>query len=280
MNRLAARPAPTCCSTPTTRSTGGHGARRRWPRRRRSNRPILLSIGYAACHWCHVMAHESFESPEVAAVMNELFVNIKVDREERPDVDAIYMQALQVLGEHGRLAAHHVLHAGRRAVLGRHLLPDPARYGRPGFLDVLQRRGAGLPRQAAGGRDQPRRAARRPCSARRPTRPSSSAATAPPFPLDLLDQIAERLAEAVRSGLGRLRPGAEVPLALRLRAAVARLAAPVASQTRCATRSRSRSTACARAASTITSAAASRATRPTTSGWCRISRRCSTTTPS
>ena len=61
---------------------------------RRSNRPILLSVGYAACHWCHVMAHESFESEDVAALMNELFVNIKVDREERPDVDAIYMQAL------------------------------------------------------------------------------------------------------------------------------------------------------------------------------------------
>jgi uncharacterized protein YyaL (SSP411 family) len=68
---------------------------------KRSNRPILLSVGYAACHWCHVMAHESFETPEVAAVMNELFVNIKVDREERPDVDAIYMQALHLLGEHG-----------------------------------------------------------------------------------------------------------------------------------------------------------------------------------
>ncbi|MCX7365679.1 MAG: thioredoxin domain-containing protein, partial [Alphaproteobacteria bacterium] len=67
----------------------------------RTNRPILLSVGYAACHWCHVMAHESFESPEVAAVMNELFVNIKVDREERPDVDALYMQALQIMGEQG-----------------------------------------------------------------------------------------------------------------------------------------------------------------------------------
>ena len=68
---------------------------------RRTNRPILLSVGYAACHWCHVMAHESFESPEVAAAMNELFVNIKVDREERPDVDSIYMQALQIMGDQG-----------------------------------------------------------------------------------------------------------------------------------------------------------------------------------
>src|SRR5437870_9117545 len=67
----------------------------------RTNRPILLSVGYAACHWCHVMAHESFESPEVARVMNELFVNIKVDREERPDVDAVYMDAVVGLTGHG-----------------------------------------------------------------------------------------------------------------------------------------------------------------------------------
>ena len=65
------------------------------------NRPVLLSVGYAACHWCHVMAHESFEDQATAALMNELFVNIKVDREERPDVDHVYMTALQALGERG-----------------------------------------------------------------------------------------------------------------------------------------------------------------------------------
>src|SRR5262245_42366019 len=64
----------------------------------RTNRPILLSVGYAACHWCHVMAHESFEDADTAAVMNELFINIKVDREERPDIDQIYMAALHHLG--------------------------------------------------------------------------------------------------------------------------------------------------------------------------------------
>src|SRR3954467_3711249 len=64
---------------------------------RAEDRPILLSIGYAACHWCHVMAHESFEDPGVAVVMNELFVNVKVDREERPDVDSLYMDAVVVL---------------------------------------------------------------------------------------------------------------------------------------------------------------------------------------
>src|SRR6202022_3887161 len=61
----------------------------------RDDKPILLSVGYSACHWCHVMAHESFEDAETARVMNELFINIKVDREERPDVDSIYMQAVQ-----------------------------------------------------------------------------------------------------------------------------------------------------------------------------------------
>src|SRR4029453_2986576 len=67
----------------------------------RANKPILLSVGYAACHWCHVMAHESFEDNATARVMNDLFVNIKVDREERPDIDQIYMSALHLMGEHG-----------------------------------------------------------------------------------------------------------------------------------------------------------------------------------
>src|SRR5512146_1692195 len=68
---------------------------------RATNKPILLSIGYSACHWCHVMAHESFEDDATARVMNKLFVNIKVDREERPDIDQIYMSALHLLGEQG-----------------------------------------------------------------------------------------------------------------------------------------------------------------------------------
>src|SRR3989442_6667901 len=70
-------------------------------RARREGKPLLLSVGYSACHWCHVMAHESFEDPDVAAVMNELFVNVKVDREERPDVDAIYMEAVQAMSGSG-----------------------------------------------------------------------------------------------------------------------------------------------------------------------------------
>ena len=68
---------------------------------RRRNVPVLLSVGYSACHWCHVMAHESFEDADVAAVMNRLFVNVKVDREERPDVDAVYMDAVQAMTGRG-----------------------------------------------------------------------------------------------------------------------------------------------------------------------------------
>ena len=104
---------------------------------RRTNRPILLSVGYAACHWCHVMAHESFEAPEVAAVMNELFVNIKVDREERPDVDAIYMQALHLLGEHGGWPLTMFCTPQGEPFWGGTYFPYPARYGRPSFVDVL-----------------------------------------------------------------------------------------------------------------------------------------------
>jgi len=68
---------------------------------KREGKPILLSIGYAACHWCHVMAHESFEDEATARLMNEKFINIKVDREERPDIDNIYMQAVQAMTGHG-----------------------------------------------------------------------------------------------------------------------------------------------------------------------------------
>ena len=89
---------------------------------KRSNKPILLSVGYAACHWCHVMAHESFEDEATAAVMNELFVNIKVDREERPDIDQIYMHALHMLGEQGGWPLTDVSDAGGRAGVGWNLL--------------------------------------------------------------------------------------------------------------------------------------------------------------
>ena len=105
---------------------------------KQSNRPILLSVGYAACHWCHVMAHESFEDAATAAVMNELFVNIKVDREERPDIDAIYMRALHALGEQGGWPLTMFLDSEARPFWGGTYFPPAPRYGRPGFPQVLR----------------------------------------------------------------------------------------------------------------------------------------------
>src|SRR5579864_3963958 len=104
---------------------------------KRTKRPILLSIGYAACHWCHVMAHESFEDEPTAAVMNRLFVNIKVDREERPDIDQIYMAALHHLGEQGGWPLTMFLTPTGEPVWGGTYFPKTSRYGRPGFVDVL-----------------------------------------------------------------------------------------------------------------------------------------------
>ncbi|HLH88205.1 MAG TPA: thioredoxin domain-containing protein [Xanthobacteraceae bacterium] len=104
---------------------------------KRTNRPILLSVGYAACHWCHVMAHESFEDDATARVMNELFVNIKVDREERPDIDHIYMSALHHLGEHGGWPLTMFLTPEGAPVWGGTYFPNTSRYGRPSFVDVL-----------------------------------------------------------------------------------------------------------------------------------------------
>ena len=103
-----------------------------------SGKPILLSVGYAACHWCHVMAHESFEDEATAAVMNELFVNIKVDREERPDIDQIYMSALHHLGEQGGWPLTMFLTPKGEPVWGGTYFPKTSRYGRPAFVDVLR----------------------------------------------------------------------------------------------------------------------------------------------
>jgi uncharacterized protein YyaL (SSP411 family) len=105
---------------------------------KQTNKPILLSVGYAACHWCHVMAHESFEDTDTARVMNELFVNIKVDREERPDIDQIYMSALHHLGEHGGWPLTMFLTPAGEPIWGGTYFPKTSRYGKPAFVDVLR----------------------------------------------------------------------------------------------------------------------------------------------
>lgn len=107
---------------------------------RRLDRPILLSVGYAACHWCHVMAHESFEDAQTAEAMNRLFVNIKVDREERPDIDQIYQSAHHMLTQRaGGWPLTMFLTPDGTPFFGGTYYPKAARYGLPGFADLLER---------------------------------------------------------------------------------------------------------------------------------------------
>jgi len=106
-------------------------------RARSENKPILLSIGYSACHWCHVMEHESFENPEIARLMNENFVCIKVDREERPDLDAIYMNAVQMMTGHGGWPMTMFLTPDLKPFYGGTYYPPEDRHGMPGFPRVL-----------------------------------------------------------------------------------------------------------------------------------------------
>ena len=109
-------------------------------RARREDKPILLSIGYSACHWCHVMAHESFEDPAVAQVMNRLFVNVKVDREERPDLDQIYQSAHQMLAQRtGGWPLTMFLTPDGAPFFGGTYFPKQARYGMPAFADLCER---------------------------------------------------------------------------------------------------------------------------------------------
>ena len=105
---------------------------------RQADKPILLSVGYAACHWCHVMAHESFEDPDTAALMNELFINVKVDREERPDLDMIYQTALAITGQQGGWPLTMFLTPEGAPFWGGTYFPPDQRYGRPAFRDVLR----------------------------------------------------------------------------------------------------------------------------------------------
>src|SRR5688572_30933909 len=105
---------------------------------RAENKPIFLSVGYSTCHWCHVMAHESFESAEVAAVLNAGFVSIKVDREERPDVDRVYMTFVQATTGSGGWPMSVWLTPTLEPFYGGTYFPPTSRWGRPGFVEILQ----------------------------------------------------------------------------------------------------------------------------------------------
>jgi uncharacterized protein len=137
MNRLADQTSPYLrqhADNPVEWYPWGEEA---FERAKAEDRPILLSVGYSSCHWCHVMAHESFEDPDVAAAMNRLFVNVKVDREERPDVDAIYMQAVQAMTGHGGWPMTVFLTPQGEPFYGGTYYPKDDRGGMPGFLRVM-----------------------------------------------------------------------------------------------------------------------------------------------
>ena len=103
----------------------------------KEDKPILLSIGYASCHWCHVMAHESFEDDETAKIMNDKFINIKLDREERPDIDSIYQTALALLGQQGGWPLTMFLDSSKKPFWGGTYFPKTPRQGMPSFQSIL-----------------------------------------------------------------------------------------------------------------------------------------------
>lgn len=176
---------------------------------KRSNRPILLSVGYAACHWCHVMAHESFENEATAAVMNELFVNIKVDREERPDIDQIYMSALHHLGEQGGWPLTMFLTPDGEPVWGGTYFPPESRYGRPAFQDVLRE----LSRLF---KDDPDRITRSRTSLMQKLTEAARPANKVVIGLSELDQAAASLARMMDPNNGGIRGAPKFPQSLML----------------------------------------------------------------
>ena len=107
-------------------------------RAREEDKPVHLSLGYAACHWCHVMAHESFEDPDLARLLNQHFVNIKVDRQERPDLDEIYQKVVQMLGQGGGWPLTVFLTPQREPFFADTYFPPRAGHGRPGFAELLR----------------------------------------------------------------------------------------------------------------------------------------------
>ena len=171
---------------------------------KRSGKPILLSVGYAACHWCHVMAHESFEDEATARVMNELFVNIKVDREERPDVDAIYMGALHELGEQGGWPLTMFLTSDAEPFWGGTYFPREERYGRPAFVRVLNE-------VARIYRDEQDKVRQNADALKDRLKPRARGTGAPPPNEATLADLARRLVQAVDPVMGGIRGAPKFP---------------------------------------------------------------------
>ncbi len=101
------------------------------------DKPVFLSIGYSTCHWCHVMAHESFEDPEIAGILNQYFVSVKVDKEERPDIDSIYMRVCEAFTGSGGWPASIFMTAGQKPFFAGTYFPKTARYGLTGLKEIL-----------------------------------------------------------------------------------------------------------------------------------------------
>ena len=231
-------------------------------------------VGYAACHWCHVMAHESFEDEDTAAYLNEHFVSVKVDREERPDVDAVYMQATTAMTGNGGWPMTCVLdHEGVPFFAGTYF-PDQPRHGQPAFRQVLQALSEAWTSQpeevqrVAGSIREHLRGAVVPAGRSRSTRRCST----------------RRWRRSARSSTPRTAGSAPRPSSRRSMVAASAcwpLRRSTGSDRRCASGMLDRTLdAMARVASTTSSPAASPATASTAAGWSRTSRRCSTTTPS
>src|SRR6202049_2698171 len=138
-NRLAREKSPYLLQHPNNPVDWYPWGEEAFAKARRENKPIFLSIGYSTCHWCHVMAHESFEDADVAAIMNREFVNIKVDREERPDVDRVYMTFVQATTGGGGWPMSVWLTPELKPFVGGTYFPPEGRYGQPGFGKVLER---------------------------------------------------------------------------------------------------------------------------------------------
>jgi uncharacterized protein YyaL (SSP411 family) len=175
---------------------------------RRENKPILLSVGYAACHWCHVMAHESFENDEIAGLMNDLYVNIKVDREERPDLDSIYQSALALLGQQGGWPLTMFLTPEGQPFWGGTYFPPEERWGRPGFKQVLQ----GI---AATYRADPEKVGQNVTALREALAKLAQPQAGSPIAPEILDRIAERLLQEIdlqHGGIGGAPKFPQVPV--------------------------------------------------------------------
>ena len=137
-NRLAAEQSPYLLQhkdNPVDWYPWGQGA---FDLARRENKPIFLSVGYSTCHWCHVMEHESFENPVIAELLSRYFVSIKVDREERPDVDRVYMTFVQATTGSGGWPMSVWLTPTLEPFYGGTYFPPEARWGRPGFVEILE----------------------------------------------------------------------------------------------------------------------------------------------